>query len=78
MRRATAISVFIFAGLLPGVLLTDGMAFTVYVPATVPYLPGGPLVLDVPILIFAGIPALFVLFMVVEATGHVRERKPPS
>ena len=78
MRRATAISVLIFAGLLPGVLLTEGMAFTVDVPDTVPYLAGGPVVLDVPILIFVGIPTLFVLFMIVEATGHVRERKPPS
>lgn len=78
MKRATTMSVLIFAGLLPGVLLTDGMAISVDVPPSVPYLAAEPIVFDVPLVIFAGIPAAFVLFMVVEATGHVRERQPPS
>ncbi|RQH01448.1 hypothetical protein [Natrarchaeobius oligotrophus] len=78
MRRATFGAVFVFAGLLPGVLLTDGLAVSVDVPGAVPYLAGGPVVLDIPVAIFVGIPALFTLFILVEATGHVRERKPPS
>lgn len=39
---------------------------------------GEPLVVGVPALIFVGVPVLFTLFMVIEATGHLRERKPPS
>lgn len=78
MSRETFGSALLLALLLPGVWLTDGQSITVPVPAELPVGVTGPVEIGVPVLLFAGIPALFIAFMIVEATGHVRERKPPS
>ncbi|RQG95397.1 hypothetical protein [Natrarchaeobius chitinivorans] len=78
MKRATFGSVLVFVGLLPGVLLTDGLTVSIDVPTVVSHLAGNPVIVDVPLALFVGIPTLFTLFVLAEATGHVRERKPPS
>ena len=78
MNRATYGSVVMLACLLPGIWLSDGRTITVPVPTELPVAVEGAVEVGVPVLLFAGIPTLFIAFMIVEATGHVRERKPPS
>lgn len=73
-RRFGAVAMLVL--LLPGVWLSDGRSIPV--PAELPLEAAGSVEVGVPVLLFAGIPTLFILFMIVEATGHVRERKPPS
>ena len=78
MSRTTYGAVAVLVALLPGVWFSDGYALTISVPAEVPIAFQGPVEITLPVLLFAGIPTLFTLFMIVEATGHIRERKPPS
>lgn len=77
MTRTTLGSAVILVLLLPGLLFTHGWSVTVPFPSAVPFV-GGSTVIGVPELIFVGLPAAFVALMIVEATGHVRERRPPS
>ncbi|MEY7852181.1 hypothetical protein AB7C87_23605 [Natrarchaeobius sp. A-rgal3] len=82
MNRKYAAAVML-ALLMPGVWLSEGQTIPMSVLADTP-LADTPipidetLTVDVPTLLFAGIPALFVIFMLVSATGHIWERRPPS
>jgi hypothetical protein len=78
MNRAALGSVLTFTILLPGMWLASGQTVTVPETAVLSDLLGGPVEVGVPELIFVGVPALFLLLMVVTASGHLRERKPPS
>lgn len=78
MSRRTYGAVVMLVALLPGVWFSDGHTLAVPVPPELPVAVQGTVEVGVPELLYAGIPTLFVVFMIVEATGHVRERKPPS
>lgn len=78
MNRRTYGAVVMLALLLPGVWLSNGYVVTVSVPDELPIAVAGPIDIDAPVLLFAGIPTLFIVLMAIEAAGHVRERKPPS
>ncbi|SEH16195.1 hypothetical protein SAMN04487967_2486 [Natronorubrum sediminis] len=71
-------AVAMLALLLPGVWLMNGQTVSIPIPAELPLEMAGTIEVGLPVLIFAGIPTLFTLVMFLEATGHVRERKPPS
>ena len=78
MNRTMLSSVLVLVVLLPGLLFTGGLSLTVSVPTVVPLIGGGAGAVGVSELLFVGLPTAFLVFMVVEATGHIRERKPPS
>lgn len=78
MNRAAFGSVLTIGLLLPGAWIASEQTITVPIPAGLSFATEESVVIGVPELIFVGIPTLFVAFMLIEATGHVRERKPPS
>ncbi|GAB7020440.1 hypothetical protein [Halostagnicola bangensis] len=78
MNRAALGSVLAIGFLLPGAWIGSEQTITVPIPAGLSITAEESVVVGVPELIFVGIPTLFVAFMLIEATGHVRERKPPS
>jgi hypothetical protein len=74
MTRAAFGSIITLTLLLPVAWIGSDFSLVVPIPGT----DVGSVVVSLSELIFIGIPVLFILFMIIEATGHVRERKPPS
>lgn len=61
--------------LLPGLLIAAELSLILTIPATART---PALSLSLAESLFVTVPALFILFMIAEALGHIRDRNPPS
>lgn len=78
-KRETYAAIIVLILLLPGVSYARELPpVTIPVPPELPIGVSGPTTVSVSVLLFTVIPTLFIILMIVEATGHIRERKPPS